>query len=407
MSKKILLLTYCFPPTNFPEAYLCAKTFLNSKTFDVDIITILPKKEDRDDNFANITSKYFSNVKYISRVKTIEKIINFFLTKWVTALKLPDAHIFYTPYMVREILKIDASKYETVISWSQWHSIHLAYLTARILKPHFKRIKWITKFSDPWSKNTYNNYNFFESFVNTWLERLVVLSADRLVFITKETLDLFLGGYPNSVYNKGIVIPHPFNSRLYPNSEPVEGQIVFRYLGNFYGKRTPDTLLQSLSNYLKKNPVSKISILVEFYGAEYSGLKTLINNFHLEKTVYYKGKVDYLSSLALMKTADVLINIDAPSDHNPFLSSKIIDYLGSMRPVLYIGSTKGTSAQLINDLGLKAFDFYDTEGIQRQIEQYVNQKSQGKIKYKPTPQIYNTYESNNISKRFLNLIKDV
>ena len=37
---RVLLLTYCFPPNNFPESILSSKTLGNIKDFEIDVLTV-------------------------------------------------------------------------------------------------------------------------------------------------------------------------------------------------------------------------------------------------------------------------------------------------------------------------------------------------------------------------------
>ncbi|GMA50015.1 hypothetical protein GCM10025857_13720 [Alicyclobacillus contaminans] len=59
-----------------------------------------------------------------------------------------------------------------------------------------------------------------------------------------------------------------------------------------------------------------------------------------------RSRVTYFESLNLMTKSDVLLLIDAPSKTgiNPFLASKLVDYLGAGKRILGITDEKGTAA---------------------------------------------------------------
>ena len=65
--------------------------------------------------------------------------------------------------------------------------------------------------------------------------------------------------------------------------------------------------------------------------------------------VKFLPRVGYLQSLALAKSADLLLNIDAPAATSVFLPSKLIDYIGAGRPIFGI-TPAGTAARLIQSL---------------------------------------------------------
>jgi hypothetical protein len=69
-----------------------------------------------------------------------------------------------------------------------------------------------------------------------------------------------------------------------------------------------------------------------------------------EGMVAFLPPVDYAESLALMRSAHLLVVIDAPTDTSVFLPSKLVDYVGAERPILAL-SPPGATATLANRLG--------------------------------------------------------
>src|SRR6185312_7698921 len=60
--------------------------------------------------------------------------------------------------------------------------------------------------------------------------------------------------------------------------------------------------------------------------------------------------VSYEESLRLMCTADALLIIDAPFEHNVFFPSKLVEYLWARRPILAL-TPPGTSADIVTAAG--------------------------------------------------------
>jgi hypothetical protein len=84
-------------------------------------------------------------------------------------------------------------------------------------------------------------------------------------------------------------------------------------------------------------------------------------------TVRLMPPVDYKTSLALMQSADLLLNIDAPSEISVFLPSKLVDYIGAGRPILGI-TPPGTASRVIRELGGWLADPSDPEAIASTLE---------------------------------------
>ena len=74
-------------------------------------------------------------------------------------------------------------------------------------------------------------------------------------------------------------------------------------------------------------------------------------------------KVPYLESLSVMRSADVLLVIDAPLEVSPFFPSKLADYMGANRPILGITPAQGATADILRRLGQTTVSPLSTSSI--------------------------------------------
>jgi glycosyltransferase involved in cell wall biosynthesis len=217
-------------------------------------------------------------------------------------------------------------------------------------------VPWIAHFSDPWVDNPFRRYEFLAKFVNSRLEARVIATADRLIFTSEETLDLVMRKYPESWRTKAEVLPHGFDPKLYPRSAKAAGPLTVRYLGNFYGHRSPVPLFRALKNLLAREPKVLENVQFELVGSMPDRMRKHPSLRSLPKgLVRLRETVPYLDSLKLMASSDLLLVVDGPDDLSVFLPSKLIDYLGAHVPILGI-VPPGTSAQLLARLGAPACD---------------------------------------------------
>jgi hypothetical protein len=86
--------------------------------------------------------------------------------------------------------------------------------------------------------------------------------------------------------------------------------------------------------------------------------------------VSIKPPVGYLESLALMRSSDGLLVIDAPADQSVFLPSKLVDYIGSERPIFGI-SPPGTATKLIAELRGWIADPADGPAVRDQLAAFI------------------------------------
>lgn len=88
---------------------------------------------------------------------------------------------------------------------------------------------------------------------------------------------------------------------------------------------------------------------------------------HIGKVVQNKSVDGYMmpESLGLMAKSDILLLIDAPSKTgvNPFLASKLVDYLGAGKRILSITDKKGTSAEILRKYSHYVVSPRDINGI--------------------------------------------
>jgi glycosyltransferase involved in cell wall biosynthesis len=124
-------------------------------------------------------------------------------------------------------------------------------------------------------------------------------------------------------------------------------KITVRYIGNFYGCRQPHGFLKALQQFPHEQ---RPQIRIEFIGSSTQSLRETIRTLGLDDVVFTFPPVSYRDSLRLMSSADILLVIDAPTEKNPFLPSKLIDYIGASKPILGI-TPPGTSQKLIEEMG--------------------------------------------------------
>ncbi|ANE56383.1 glycosyltransferase [Methylomonas sp. DH-1] len=213
-------------------------------------------------------------------------------------------------------------------------------------------LPWVAHFSDPWADNPFRRRFFLANIRNRQLEREVIANADRIIFTSQETVDLVMAKYPAAWRQKARVLPHGFEPDAYGDSpRDPDAPLLIRYLGNFYGHRSPQPLFEALAAILRERPDELHGVRIELVGGVPPRmLKSAAFRSLPDGLLKLVPTVDYSASLALMKQADLLLVIDAPDDLSVFLPGKLVDYLGAGVPIFGI-VPPGASAQLISKLG--------------------------------------------------------
>jgi len=397
MSKKNLLLTYCFPPFPGPESYLAAKLFANMPNSDFDVVTIKPLKSwmSSEDELFNYVSKRISLIVQLSspgwfrfiplakrdviksnsnpRIRSVSKIFWSIARTGAIVFKLPDPFRVFNNLVWKDISG-SISNYETIFTWSQYNSISL--LGLRVKKKLGNKIKWAAYFGDPWHLNPYVPLKGITKKLNLWLQSRVFNNADLLLFPTQDMADFMTKGYGLEIKKKCKVLPHTFDAALYPripSARIAKNYVLFKYIGQFYGARKPEIITQGISTLLLRRPDLAEILRVEFIGSntlEFLDEKTMID---LPKgLVVHKDQVSYLESLGEMLSADCLISLDAPTQKNIFMSAKLSDYVGARKPIVAI-TNEGATAKLISEYGGWIADPESPEQIADAFEQAISQ----------------------------------
>jgi len=266
-----------------------------------------------------------------------------------------------------EWLEQNKGAIDVVATFGEPMSDHLIGLE---LKRRFG-LPWLAHFSDPWADNPFRRFRPLANWRNRVLEARVIEEADCIVFTSVETLELVMAKYPETWKSKAKVLPHSFSPKDFAGVPPRgdDGKLVLRYLGNFYGHRTPFPLFSALQRIVAKDPVRAQSFRVELVGSLpkwmrlHPALKRLPPGL-----LTVRNSVSYQESLRLMQQSDLLLVIDAPAKISVFLPSKLADYVGSGRPVLGI-VPPGASEKLIRRLGGATADPANPSEVDAALEQ--------------------------------------
>lgn len=351
MPRKLLLITYAFPPMQAPESYLSAKALSALQGFDVEVLTINPAHLGLtlDRSMTSFVESHFKCVHYVTPPKWFGPEL-FRSLRYV--MVLPDRFRIFNSSMLEAALKINVQAYDVVMSWSQWHSVHLV---AAEVKRRFPEIRWVSHMSDPWADNPFLPRVPGFSYIQRLIEQRVIRMADSIHFTTVETQNLVMKNYPDEYFSKAHVLPHCYVSDLYKkreNGSQTRDQWVIRYLGNFYGPRNPKNLARALSLLQTKCPELLQGVRVEIVGRWIDNARWRPQDEGVvgEELFVFKQPVEYCKSLSLMSDADMLLILDAPFEQSIFFPSKLVDYIGAKRPILAL-TPEGSCAEILRKVG--------------------------------------------------------
>lgn len=403
---KILCVTYCYPPLQYPATMCYVKVVagLVAHGVEVEVVTIdpdtfyFPGGKSVDPSMMSILPAGVKNHQirswesnpFIVRLRE-NRLAHRLLYKLFDPRKRE-----WTFPALNYLKKVDLSGFDAILTCSQPHCNHLIGMELKKLtgKP------WIAYFSDPWTDNVYASFPTPTLFnYNLQLETEVMNTADRIFFTSPEIRELVMGKFPENLKQKCGILTHSFVPEWYRGGEAQsarqDNRTVILQTGHFYGPRSPLPLFRALEELNRTvNLQDKLHFI--FCGGMKEEDKRFLNDKGLSGIVTLAGTVPYLESLAEMGRADYLLLIDAPltdSKESVFLPSKLVDYLGSGKPIIGITPEAGASARVLRETGNLVCDIHDHAAIVATLKSL----ALGQMTFAPDLKAMNSYNHNTVA----------
>lgn len=345
--KKILVITWFYPPVNSSEGLVTYKLLNNSK-YEYDVFTQ-----------KNSTSWSYGNKDNLENNKNINCI-------FAESNNLKDWKKEAIKYF-----KENKNKYDVVMTRSMPPESHEIGIKIKKIKPS---IKWIASFGDPIANNPYVSLtkkidhtrflirvkrfpktlarNMLRKYVTeNPIENKTIKYSDMIIFNSIEQQKYMLGNKKK----ESIVLAHSYYDKLYPkNVKKFDDKIHITYIGHLDKIRTPKLLLEAVRELKQADTNLFEKLEVDFYGNLCTDDKLYIFNNELYDVIKYKKQVGYLESLKIMKESNFLLHVDANlslvNNENIFFAAKLADYIGSGTPIIGITMLDGASANILRDI---------------------------------------------------------
>lgn len=438
--KKLLIIAHDLPPIVRPQSIQIGRLLYHlPQDYHLYVVTADAENWQKDKEFYHNIDKKFTDV--------IKIAYNFFLR--ITGQlfrKTPD--IFFTWHLVayREIMrKWGNERFDCIMTFSFPLSSNLLGIW---LKRYF-HIPWIAFFSDPWADNPHLRYKSIFKLINTYLEQSVCKHADMLVFASPEMHLAYKKKYP-FVINKSTFLKHSYDPGMYEtipvysktihnkdnpllstftkgeyeeipdtdnhhltyiNISGVEKKkLIMRYIGAFYGERTIEPFLIALRKLLGTNASKETMLFVEVIGniaRKYTNqYARLLDRYDLGAIVKFYPPVSYRESLRLMQTADVLVLIDASIDGSVFLPSKLIDYIGSGRPIFAITPENSATSGVVRKVGGWLAEPNDADAMVKILHDILDNYKNGTLQqFMPSERISKEYSISSNMKKLVGILQ--
>ncbi|HEY0883331.1 MAG TPA: glycosyltransferase [Archangium sp.] len=250
--------------------------------------------------------------------------------------------------------------YDFIVSHSNEVPSHAVALECKRLAP---RLPWVAYFGDVVASNPYvklmSSYPLHDEDIVT--EARTLEHADVVICNNDYQRRLMFTGPFERYASKAVVVPHCFDPAFFPKSELAKrDRYTIMHVGTLYSvRRTAAPVLKAVDRLLEIYPQYANRFELLFYGGGYAGSDYEAHGAMLHRGhVRLEGSVPYLDSLRLMRSADLLLNIDGVFDKaidglefNPFFPGKLTDYMGAGKPITSVTMAEGPTADILRESG--------------------------------------------------------
>lgn len=374
MSKRVLIITYYWPPSGGSgvQRWLKFAKYLPDSGWEPVIFT--PENPDfdlKDESLLKQIPKSLEVLKFpiwepyqlLNKIRgkkethpgrLMEQKQKSWLERaaiWARAnLLVPDPRIFWVKPSVKFLSDlVEKGQFDAIITTGPPHSMHLIGLELK----RKTGIRWIADFRDPWS-----GWEFLDTLPisesvrkkHLALEKSVLSEADEVITISPTFQDDLskLGNRDIRLLTNGFDLddlPADFKRK-----EKKPGVLHLVYTGIIDSIRNPVPLLKAMKEEFE---TTSEQVKLTFVGRVSDQVKSFVQeDSWLSKSIHFSGYVSHSEVFEFYEKADALVLILTDTKNaKGNIPGKVFEYLATGLPILALGDPKGDTAKILSDAG--------------------------------------------------------
>lgn len=401
--KKVLIVTYYFPPAGGPGVQRWLKFVKYLPEFGIQPVVYTPENPsypiiDEDlvpeiseqaivikkriiepyglaSLFSRSKTRKISSgiIPSVSKQSPFEKML-----LWVRGnLFIPDARVLWVRPSVSFLKKyIQENNIDTVITTGPPHSLHLIGLSLKKQLP----VRWIADFRDPWITIGYHHQLRLSALSrkkHEALERQVLNEADDIVVTSRSTRLEFIRKTTRPIH----VITNGYDVEKVAKQE-VDSAFSLAHIGSLLSERNPVILWQNLSELVKEIPGFSSHLKINLIGTVSDDVIQTIKSYGLFDFVHLMGYVSHQEALIWQRRSQILLLIEINSKNTiSIIPGKLFEYMASGRPILAIGPLGSDFSEIIQQTNTGSFfDYSQKEELKKELLSAYDRFLNGQLK---------------------------
>ncbi|MCH4552651.1 glycosyltransferase family 4 protein [Aestuariibaculum lutulentum] len=382
MPKKVLIISYYWPPAGGPGVQRWLKFVKYLPDFNVEPIVYIPENPNYpllDESLLEEVSKDVTIIK--QPINEPYKLAGLFSKKSSKAISkgiipeqkkqslteklllfvrgnffIPDARKGWVKPSVNFLSEyISKEHIETIITTGPPHSMHLIGL-------HLKTklgVKWLADFRDPWTTIGYHKQLKLTSSSakkHKALEKEVLNSADEIIVTSFTTKSEF-----EAITNKPVhVITNGYDYE--PLEEfTMDSKFSLAHIGSLLSKRNPEVLWRVLRDLRNESDGFAKDFQLNLIGAVSEDVLRSMNRYGLDNCIKNIGYVSHQKAIKHQKQSQLLLLIEIDSDETKcIIPGKLFEYMVSNRPIIALGPKDSDVEAIIKETNTGNYFYYNS-----------------------------------------------
>jgi hypothetical protein len=406
MKKKVLIITYYWPPAGGPGVQRWLKFVKYLPEFNIEPIVFIPENPNYPLIDESLVAEVSNNVTIIKHAinepykwagflskkssKTISKGIISEHKKQSLVEKLmlyirgnffiPDARIGWVKPSVNYLSDyVNKEDIHTIITTGPPHSVHLIGFK---LKEKLG-VKWLADFRDPWTTIGYHKQFKLTKQSNVKhkdLEDQVLNAADQIIVTslnTKKELEA-ITSQPIEVITNG------YDDESIVNFE-MDSKFTISHIGSLLSKRDPKNLWKILGDLVKENSEFAKDFQLRFVGVVSEKTLNSLHELDLSDYIDNIGYVSHKESIVFQKKSQIVLLVEIDSDVTKcIIPGKLFEYMVSGRPIISIGPKDTDVEKILKETNTgNYFNYDDYESLKRIILEHYKAFQNGELQTHP------------------------
>ncbi len=389
--KKVLIITYYFPPAGGPGVQRWLKFVKYLPEFGVIPIIYIPENPTYpiiDEKLLDEIPKDLTILKIpiwepfkVARIfskKTTKlssgiiptKKKQRFLDKVLLAVRgnffIPDARRFWVKPSVKFLKKyIEENKIETIITSGPPHSLHLIGLSLS----QKCNLRWLADFRDPWTTIGYHKKLKLGAYAKNrhkQLEKNVLSSADAIIVTSKTTKNEFSQSTSKPIH----VITNGFDND-FKGAVLLGQKFSIAHIGSLLSERNPEVLWTAIAEIAKENADFSRDLELRFVGLTSPEILRQIKKRGLGRNVVDLGYISHEQALIEQRRAQILLLIEIDSaETRSIIPAKLFEYMAAKRPIIAVGPKDSDFESILNETKSgRFFQYHQKTEIKKVLEE--------------------------------------